>query len=425
MKILALNYGSSSIKFLVAKIDYGKMGLSSTDRLAQGKIDQIGEGRSTVRLDLFGEQASLNGIPSVSNHSEALRKIFEILRNYREVDLASIDAVGHRVVHGAKFFNGPVVVDEQVMASLEKLNDLAPLHNPISLHGIQATRGILGPKIPMVAVFDTVFHQTMPLYASTYAIPYGLAERHGIKRFGFHGIAHSSLIQGYETFQVSPRKDDRIISLHLGNGCSVAAMANGKSVDTSMGFSPLEGLVMGTRSGDLDPSIVQYLSQMEKVDVREVERWLNHESGLLGVSGRSKDMRVLLEAANREQDPRAKLAIDLFCYRAKKYIGAYLAALGGADAIIFGGGIGESSPEIRERICANMEWCGLVLDLERNNLAVGLSPGFAEPISNETADLPAYVVATDEESCIARETVTCLNKDPRGNPTGYSEEQRI
>jgi len=263
----------------------------------------------------------------------------------------------------------------------------------------------------MVAVFDTAFHQTMPAVAKTYALPYELASRHRIHRYGFHGIAHTSLAEGYAAFTGKSLSDTRIITLQLGNGCSVTAIAGGKSVETSMGFTPLEGLVMGTRSGDLDPSVVTFLAQKEKVDVSEVERWLNEESGLLGLSGRTNDMRELLQAATEEDNERAKLAIDVFCYRARKYIGAYLAVLGGAEAIIFGGGIGEASPDIRAMICEGMEWCGLRLNSARNKAAIGLQPGQVTQISEDGSPLKVYVVPADEETWIARETVKCLQSD--------------
>jgi acetate kinase len=248
----------------------------------------------------------------------------------------------------------------------------------------------------------------MPEVARRYALPAELTERHRIRRYGFHGIAHASLAAGYAEATGRPLERTRLITLQLGNGCSVAAIAQGRSVETSMGFTPLEGLVMGTRSGDVDASIVSYLSEREKVEASEVERWLNERSGLLGLSGRSNDMRELLRATHEEQDKRAQCAIDLFCYRVRKYLGAYLAVLGGADAIVFGGGIGENAPEIRERICQNMKWCGLELNRDLNRAAVGLAPGRAAKITVVGSRLAAYVVAADEETWIARETVRCV-----------------
>jgi acetate kinase len=261
----------------------------------------------------------------------------------------------------------------------------------------------------MVAVFDTAFHQTMPDVARRYAIPVDMADRHHIRRYGFHGIAHASLAHGYRVCTGTPLQGTRVITLQLGNGCSVAAMVDGQSVDTSMGFTPLEGLVMGTRSGDVDASIVTYLAEREKVEPAEVEQWLNERSGLLGVSGRSNDMKELLRAVEQERDGRAKLAIELFCYRARKYLGAYLAVLGGADALIFGGGIGENAPEIRRRICLEMEWCGVSLDYARNEVAVGLPAGSGAKISTESSRPAVYVIAADEETWIAMETARCLS----------------
>jgi acetate kinase len=260
----------------------------------------------------------------------------------------------------------------------------------------------------MVAVFDTAFHRTMPEVAQQYAIPADLADRHHIRRYGFHGIAHASLAEGYARGTGKSLQHERIITVQLGNGCSVAAIAEGRSVETSMGFTPLEGLVMGTRSGDVDASLVAFLAEREKVEASEVERWLNERSGLLGLSGRSNDMRELLRAAEQEGDARAEFAIDLFCYRVRKYLGAYMAVLEGADAIVFGGGIGENSPEVRKRICRNMEWCGIRLDHERNRAAVGIKPGPAARISTDDSSPAVYVVAADEETWIAKETARCV-----------------
>ncbi len=400
--MLALNYGSSSIKFLLAETSPGHDDLTS---MARGHIDGIGSSQSAIRLN-FSNGPPVQEKRVVSDHTEGAKSLFNLLSRYKELTPSTIDAVGHRVVHGGDVFTEPTMVEESVLSTLEGLYELAPLHNPISLKGVRECQTILGEQVPMVCIFDTAFHHAMPTVASTYAISHELATRHHIKRYGFHGIAHASLLQGYGALRGPSHQQDRVITLHLGNGCSITASKGGQSVDTSMGFTPLEGLVMGTRSGDLDPTIVNYLAQKESVSCAEVEDWLNRESGLLGVSGKSSDMRILLRA----HDERATLAIDLFCYRARKYIGAYLAILGGADAIVFGGGIGESSPEIRNRICQKMEWCGLELDPARNQQAINLKPGEALCISPDHARLPAYVVAADEEMSIARQTVECLNK---------------
>jgi acetate kinase len=407
MRVLVLNSGSSSLKFRLLDILEGEPQEKAKPPrgLLTGAVKDIG---GTARLEIFTEGAApLKKTQSVPDHSTAIRWMFEHFPS-----LEQVEAVGHRVVHGGERFSQPAQIDDAVLGEIEALVELAPLHNPASLAGIVGAREVLGTTIPMVAVFDTAFHQSLPLCARMYALPHKLAARHRIRRYGFHGTAHASLVAGYAAFTGSTLEKDRLITLQLGNGCSVTAIAGGKSVETSMGFTPLEGLVMGTRSGDLDPSIVSYLAQREKVDASEVERWLNEESGLLGVSGRTNDMREL-EAAAQAHDEQAALAIELFCYRARKYIGAYLAVLGGADAVVFGGGIGENSPPIRARICAGMQWCGLLLDTDRNKAAVHLPPGSAAKISQEKAGVAAYVVADDEESWIARETVRCLRLKER------------
>jgi acetate kinase len=322
--------------------------------------------------------------------------------------LPSIEAAGHRVVHGGDRYVESTVITDEVEAGIDALSELAPLHNPACLAGIRGAKAVMGATVPMVAVFDTAFHRTMPEVARRYAIPTDLADRHHIRRYGFHGIAHASLANGYAVCTQTSLTQSRIITVQLGNGCSIAAVAEGKSVETSMGFTPLEGLVMGTRSGDVDASLVGFLAEREKVEPAEVERWLNERSGLLGLSGRSNDMRELLRAAEQEQDQRAEFAIDLFCYRARKYLGAYLAVLGGADAIVFGGGIGEHAPEVRTRICRGMEWCGIKLDAGRNHTAVSLRPGSAAKISTDGSTPAVYVVAADEETWIAKETARCV-----------------
>lgn len=403
MKVLVINSGSSSIKFrLVDVVEEPNGALTTGQALLQGSIKGIG---SQASFEVMGEQAGRSATAlEIRDHVQALRVLFDRLAG----SLAGIEAVGHRVVHGGERFMESTVITEEVEAGIDELAELAPLHNPACLAGIRGTRKVLGSKLPMVAVFDTAFHKTMPALAKRYAIPVELADRHRIRRYGFHGIAHTSLAQGYAAATGTPLESVRVITLQLGNGCSMAAVAQGRSVETSMGFTPLEGLVMGTRSGDVDASIVSYLSEREKVAPAEVERWLNERSGLLGLSGRSPDMRELLRAAEQDQDGRANFAIDLFCYRVRKYLGAYLAVLGGADAVVFGGGIGENAPEVRDRICRNMDWCGLRLDPDRNRASVGLRPGQAAHISMDDSRPAAYAVAADEETWIARETVRCL-----------------
>lgn len=403
MQVLVINSGSSSIKFrLMEVVEEPSGGLTTAGALLQGAVKGIG---SVASFELMGRTVGRSTTTlEIRDHAHALRVLLDRLAG----SLNRIEAVGHRVVHGGDQYVQPTLITTQVEAGIDALSELAPLHNPSCLAGIRGARTALGPALPMVAVFDTAFHRTMPKVAKQYAIPTDLADRHRIRRYGFHGIAHASLADGYAAYTGNRLEEMRLITLQLGNGCSVTAIAQGRSVETSMGFTPLEGLVMGTRSGDVDASIVGYLSDREKVEVAEVERWLNERSGLLGISGRSNDMRELLRSAEQEQDKRAEFAIDLFCYRARKYLGAYLAVLGGADAVLFGGGIGENASEIRERICRNMEWCGLRIDSHRNRAAVGLPPGHAAQISTDESQPAAYVVAADEETWIARETVRCV-----------------
>ncbi len=402
MQVLVINSGSSSIKFRLVDVVEPTSAPTSRSALFQGAVKGIGGGASFEVTEQDGHRSTTT--LEILDHAQALRVVFDRLAG----SLGKVQAVGHRVVHGGDQYVEPTLITEQVEADIDALSELAPLHNPSCLAGIRGARAVLGATLPMVAAFDTAFHQAMPDVAKRYAVPSELADRHRIRRYGFHGIAHASLANGYVAGTGNRLEQTRLITLQLGNGCSVAAIAQGRSVETSMGFTPLEGLVMGTRSGDVDASIVSFLSEREKVEAAEVERWLNERSGLLGLSGRSNDMRELLRAAEQEQDTRAQFAVDLFCYRARKYLGAYCAVLNGADAIVFGGGIGENAPEIRDRICRKMEWCGLMLNPVRNQAAVGLSPGHAAKISTDESRLAAYVVAADEETWIAKETVRCL-----------------
>lgn len=403
MQILVINSGSSSIKVrLVEVLDEATRAHARRPPLLRAAVNGIG-GFATFEVtgqDVEPAMAEME----IRDHAHALRILFKHLGGY----LGDIAAVGHRVVHGGDQYAESTLITAQVEAGIDALSELAPLHNPSCLAGIHGAKEVLGSRVPMVAVFDTAFHQSMPKVAKEYALPSEMAERHRIRRYGFHGIAHASLADGYAACTGNRLDQARLITLQLGNGCSIAAIAQGRSIDTSMGFTPLEGLVMGTRSGDVDASIVSYLSEREKVKAAEVERWLNERSGLLGLSGRSNDMRELLHAAEHQQDKRAEFAIDLFCYRVRKYVGAYLAVLNGADAVIFGGGIGENAPEIRKRICRDMEWCGLVLDSDRNCGAVGLPPGHGALISSDKSRPAAYVVAADEETWIAMETFRCV-----------------
>ena len=399
MVVLALNCGSSSVKFALFEVRPDAPPGERGQVLADGQVDGLSTGDTIVRVRRGGQVDEAR--TRVEGHEAAVRLVLARLADER-AGLPPIAAVGHRVVHGGTRYRHPVPIDDEVVAGLEALAKLAPLHNRPSVEGIRTARAALGPAVPMVAVFDTAFHASIPDHASSYAIPRELADRHEIRRFGFHGISYQSVLARYCEMTRTPREAATLVALHLGNGCSAAAIKGGRSVDTSMGFTPLEGLVMGTRSGDLDPAIVEYLARREAVPVETVGEWLSLRSGLLGLSGLSSDMRALLAAEG--DHPGARLAIAVFCYRARKYVGAYLAALGGAPAVVFTGRIGERSPEIRARICAGMEWCGLRLDPARNAAAVGAEGCISPP----DAALKVYVIAADEEPVIARETASCV-----------------
>ena len=402
MKVLVLNSGRSTLKFQLRQIDpHGSVG-GSLSKLAQGAVERIG-GASSFRFERLGTVPAQGRI-NAENHEQAVDKVLEWLAG--QPDTTSFEAVGHRVVHGGDKFSEPVLLDASVIASLVELNELAPLHNPGSVSGIRAARKALGEKIPMAAVFDTSFHRTIPLAASTYAIPHELSTKHGVRRFGFHGLAHQYNLLRYHEISRTPIDHINLVSLHLGNGCSAAAIKGGISVDTSMGFTPLEGLVMGTRSGDLDPALMSYLSHKESVDAGEIERWLNTRSGLLGISGVSNDMRELIP--RYLADARVRLAIDVFCHRARKYLGAYMAVLNGTHALVFSGGIGENSPFIREMICRDMEWCGVKLNAPANESAFGKDVSIADAESK----ISLLVIHNDEESIIARDTAALLTADP-------------
>jgi len=402
MKLLVLNCGSSTLKFKLLRPERGTVGSEVFTQLAQGVIDKMG-GRATLEFSAESGVV-LRKETRVDNHGEATRIVLEWIESAQLLKPEGLGAVAHRVVHGGERFIEPTPIDADVIEGLEAIGSLAPLHNGPALSAIRSTREALGSETPMVAVFDTAFYSSLPHRASRYAIPQGLAEKHGIRRYGFHGIAHRYMTERYAAITSVPVESVKLITLQLGNGCSATAVDGGRSVDTSMGFTPLEGLMMGTRCGDADPSLAGFLAHQEGVDVKEVEMWLNTQSGLLGVSGKSRDMRELLDA-ERRGDQRAALAVEMFCYRVRKYIGAYLAVLGGADAIVFGGGIGENSPDVRARICSSLSWCGIILDAGRNKKAVGAEAR----ITKDNAKVHAYVVPVNEATIIAQDTIRCLN----------------
>lgn len=415
MNVLVLNCGSSSVKFQFIRTDLEEIAADSDQRLARGSIERIG-GEAIVTL----QPTNREPIRSTAKLRDTRAAVDLIVRWACSQDsavdhiqsIADIHAVGHRVVHGGERFTHSVVITDEVLRGIEDCIDLAPLHNPTNIKGIMAAREVFGSGLPQVAVFDTAFHQTLPEHAFLYALPYQLYRRHRIRRYGFHGTSHRYVAYRYRQLRRISRDQTNIITMHLGNGCSIAAIRAGDSLDTSMGLTPLEGLVMGTRSGDIDPAIVDFVAAKEGLTAQEVETLLNKQSGLLGISGLTNDMRELLDEAHENNDRRARLAIDIFCYRARKYIGAYLAAMDGADALVFTGGIGENSAEIRAKICGNLDWLGLKLNEERN---ASHSNGREGLISEHDSRLAAYVIPTDEELLIARDTVRAV----RGAPQRY------
>lgn len=389
MKILVVNCGSSSIKYRLIDEPGGKI-------LSRGIVERIGEDESALIHEHNGQRHRTDS--PIHDHEEGMRLILRALTEGagRVIEsLTEIGAVGHRVVHGGEAFSESVMLDDEVIHSIESVAELAPLHNPANLIGIRAAQKAL-PEIAHVAVFDTAFHATIPPSAYMYALPYDLYEKHGVRRYGFHGTSHAYVSR--RAAELLDNDNIRCVTIHLGNGCSASAVQAGKCVDTSMGLTPLEGLVMGTRTGDFDPAILLFLAE-RGYDLTALNKLCNKESGLLGLSGESNDMRALTQLAEQGHE-RAQLAIDVFCYRIKKYIGAYAAALGGLDAVVFTGGIGENAPTIRAGCCADLEQLGIVLDEERNHAAVGRE---AE-IQSGASRAKALVIPTDEEGVIAGDT---------------------
>jgi acetate kinase len=413
MNILVLNCGSSSIRFQLIETDVEQIAANTDRRLARGHLERIG-GEAVITLQTTGREtvratAQLRDVRSAVDY--IVRWACSPQSGITEVNsVADVHAVGHRVVHGGEHFTSSVLITDEVIRGIEDCIDLAPLHNPANIKGIVAAREVFGTGLSQVAVFDTAFHQSLPERAFLYALPYQFYRRHRVRRYGFHGTSHRYVAYRYRQLRGIAREDTNIVTLHLGNGCSAAAISRGDSIDTSMGLTPLEGLVMGTRSGDVDPAIVDFLSAKEGLSTQEVETLLNKQSGLIGISGLTNDMRELLAEAQENNDRRARLAIEIFCYRAKKYIGSYLAAMGGADAIVFTGGIGENSADVRALICEGLGWLGLELD-EAQNLSH--TQGREGLISREDSRLAAYVIPTDEELLIARDTVRAVRGIPQ------------
>ena len=412
MNVFVLNCGSSSVKFQIIDTDLERIEKDEDRCLVRGVLARIG-GHALINVRVEGQPAVKLDAP-LRDHRAAIDMILRWLvsteSGIEDLDsLSDIHAVGHRVVHGGEKFKASVKFDEQVLAGIEECIELAPLHNPANLKGFRAAEELLGSGVPQVAVFDTAFHSTMPDTAYLYGIPYQYYRRHKIRRYGFHGTSHRYVSYRFRTLHGLPRERVNIISLHLGNGCSACAIRNGESVDTSMGFTPLEGLLMATRCGDVDASILDYLTHKEGMTLRELDAMLNKQSGLLGVSGLTGDMRDLLEEEEENEDRRARLAIDIFCQRVRKYIGSYFVLLGGPDAVVFTGGIGENSPDVRKRICAGLESIGLELDEARNSELCDRKTG---EITRQGSRLKAWVIPTDEELLIARDTYRVVTDAP-------------
>lgn len=393
MNILVINAGSSSIKYRLLAAGSGAW-------LCQGLVERIGEPAAHLDhqwYDTQGEQQTLRQNTPIADHRQALEEISRLLHDSGVIsDIQEIAAIGHRVVHGGEGFRQPVLIDRQVIDAIRALEDLAPLHNPANLSGIEICLQLF-PGLPQAAIFDTAFHQSMPPQAYRYALPDALYHQHHVRRYGFHGTSHQYVAQQAAAWLQRPLADLRLISLHLGNGASAAAIDAGRCIDTSMGLTPLEGLMMGTRCGDLDPAVPFYLARTTGASPAELERLLNRESGLQGICGAS-DMRDVLSLAD-DDDERAQLALSMFCYRIRKYIGAYFAALGGADAVIFTAGIGENAPRVRQLCCQKLAPLGIIID-ERKNQAQQTDI-FA--IHRDDAAVRLLVVPTDEELAIARQ----------------------
>jgi acetate kinase len=391
MNVLVINAGSSSIKYKLYQMEYESV-------LAEGTIDRIGASGSNLIHKPLGK-AEIKIESSIPNYETALDMVMSALTHsdYGVIESAKdIYAVGHRVVHGGEKISSSVLITDEIEEIIRDCSDLAPLHNPPNMMGIQACKKLL-PNIPQVAVFDTAFHRTIPEEAYLYAIPYRLYEEYSIRRYGFHGTSHRYVANISAEVLGQPLEALRIVTCHLGNGCSMTAVKEGKSIDTSMGFTPLEGLIMGTRSGDIDPAIVFYLTERVGLAVQEINSMLNRESGLIGLSGISRDMRDILKSAS-EGNKRAITTIKCFTYRIKKYIGAYAFSMGGLDAIVFTAGIGENSAKIRAMVCEGLEFLGLKIDDQRNSDKNNI-------ISSDDSKVKVLVIPTNEELMIARDTI--------------------
>jgi acetate kinase len=391
MKILVINAGSSSLK-------YQLIDMTDESVICKGLVERIGIEGSNIAHKIGGEKIEIK--KPLKNHVEAIQLVLEVLQDkkYGAVSsMSEIGAVGHRVVHGGESFSRSVLIDDGVMDAIRDNIDLAPLHNPANIMGIEACRAVM-PGTPMVAVFDTAFHQTMPKSSYIYALPYEVYEKYKVRRYGFHGTSHKFVAQQAAKMLGKPLEDIKLITCHLGNGSSVSAVKDGKVLDTSMGLTPLEGVPMGTRSGDLDPAILGFLMNKLNMNIDEMTAYLNKKSGILGISGISSDFRDLIAAA-KEGNERAQLGLDVFCYRVRKYIGAYAAAMGGVDAVVFTAGVGENNSGLRKKIMEGMEYLGFEIDDSQNENGSG-----AFVMTKPSSRVCGLVIPTNEELMIARDT---------------------
>ncbi len=398
MKILVINCGSSSLK-------YQLINMENEESLAQGLVERIGIEGSILTQKVPGKDKYIIQEP-MNDHKDAIKLVLGALVDKNHGVIASMDeisAVGHRVVHGGEKYATSVVITDVVMAQLEECVKLAPLHNPANIIGINACKSLM-PTTPMVAVFDTAFHQTMPKEAYMYALPYEMYTKHGIRKYGFHGTSHRFVSAECAKMMGKDIKDIKIITCHLGNGASLAAVKNGVSVDTSMGFTPLEGIVMGTRCGNIDPAIVTFLMKQENMSADEVNDLMNKKSGVLGLSGVSSDFRDIENAAN-EGNERATLALEVYNYKVRQMIGAYAASMGGVDAVVFTAGLGENAAATREEICKGLEFLGIEVDSDKNNVR-----GKAVEVSKDNSKVKVFVIPTNEELVIARDTKELTTK---------------
>lgn len=399
MKILVLNCGSSSIKYQLFEMETKTV-------LAKGGIEKIGLPGAFIKFNAAdGSKKVIE--QEIPEHTVGVELIFKVLTD--PVDgalksLSELDAVGHRMVHGGEKFAKSVILDEEVLKAFEACNDLAPLHNPANLKGVAAVSALL-PEIPQVGVFDTAFHQTMPAQAYMYAIPYEMYEKYGVRRYGFHGTSHRYISARALEYLGMEAEGTKVITAHIGNGGSLAAVKDGKCQDTSMGLTPLEGVMMGTRSGDIDGGAVSFIMKKEGLDADGISNYLNKKSGLAGISCKSSDMREVFQGSV-DGDPKCRLAIDMYTYRIKKYIGSYAAALGGCDVLVFTAGVCENQSDIREMVCKDMEWMGIKLDLEKNAAIHGEEAVISTPDSK----VKVVVIPTDEELMIATDTMELVSK---------------